>query len=79
MPARISGLTKRRIFFELEPTLAEGSLAVEDLGGMYWLDEKNRRLVAKRGGHAFNLGDQLDVVIDSTDPVRGLINLSLAA
>jgi len=78
MPARISGLTRRRIFLELEPTLAEGSLAVEDLGRMYWLDEKNRRLVAKRGGHAFNLGDQLDVVIDSTDPVRGLINLSLA-
>ncbi|MFQ5581434.1 MAG: ribonuclease R [Mariprofundaceae bacterium] len=78
MPARISGLTKRRIFFELEPTTAEGSMAIDDLGGMYWLDEKNHRLVAKHGGHAFNLGDQLDVVIDSTDPVRGLINISLA-
>lgn len=78
MPARISGLTKRRIFFEIEPTMAEGGLAVDDLPGAFELDETGHRLAARRGGSAYHLGDRLDVVIDSTDPVRGQINVRLA-
>jgi ribonuclease R len=79
MPARISGLTKRRIFFELEPTMAEGSLSVDELQGAFVLDETGHRLAARRGGHAYHLGDQLNVVIDSTDPVRGIIHVTLIA
>ena len=78
MPARISGLTKRRIFFEIEPTMAEAGLAVDDLPGAFELDETGHRLAARRGGSAYHLGDRLDVVIDSTDPVRGQINVRLA-
>jgi len=78
MAARISGLTKRRIFFEIEPTLAEGGLSVDDLPGAFELDDSGHRLVARRGGASYQLGDRLDVIIDSTDPVRGQINLRLA-
>ncbi len=78
MPARISGLTKRRIFFELEPTMAEGSLDVDELSGAFVLDDKGHSLAARKGGRAYHLGDKLDVVIDSTDPVRGQINVRLA-
>jgi len=78
MPAMISGVTKRRIFVELESTLAEGSLSVDDLGGMFVLDEANHRLHARKGGINYGLGDKVEVVIESTDPVRGLINVSLA-
>ncbi|ATX81131.1 RNAse R [Mariprofundus ferrinatatus] len=78
MPARIAGLTSRRIFFELEPTMAEGSLAVDDLPGSFILDETGHRLVARSGGASYHLGDQLEVVIDSVDPVRGVINVSIA-
>jgi len=78
MPAMISGVTKRRIFVELESTLAEGSLNVDDLGGMFVLDEANHRLHARKGGINYGLGDKVEVVIESTDPVRGLINVSLA-
>jgi len=78
MPARIAGLTKRRIFFELEPTLAEGGMNVDDLPGAFELDESGHRLAARRGGAAYHLGDRLDVIIDSTDPVRGQINVRLA-
>ncbi|WP_370465474.1 ribonuclease R [Mariprofundus sp. NF] len=78
MSARIAGLTKRRIFFELEPTMAEGGLSVDDLPGSFELDETGHQLIAKRGGASYHLGDQLDVVIDSVDPVRGAINLRLA-
>jgi len=78
MPAMISGVTKRRIFVELESTLAEGSLSVDDLGGMFVLDEASHRLHARKGGINYGLGDKVEVVIESTDPVRGLINVSLA-
>ena len=75
--AIISGISERRIFFELQPTMAEGSLSVDELGGNYFLDKKSHRLVAKRGGHALTLGERISVRIDATDPVRGLINISL--
>ncbi len=78
MPARISGLTKRRIFFEIEPSMAEGSLDVDALSGAFVLDERGHSLAARKGGRAYHLGDKLDVVIDSTDPVRGQINVRLA-
>jgi len=77
MPAMISGVTKRRIFVEMEPTLAEGSLSVDDLGGMFVLDETSHRLHARKGGVNYGLGDKIEVVIESADPVRGLINVSL--
>ncbi len=78
MPAMISGVTKRRIFVELEPTLAEGSLSLDDLGGLFVLDETNHRLHARKGGGNYGLGDKIEVIIESADPVRGLINVSLA-
>jgi len=77
MSAMISGVTKRRVFVELESTLAEGSLSVDDLGGLFVLDEANHRLHARKGGINYGLGDKVEVVIESTDPVRGLINVSL--
>jgi len=79
VPARISGLTKRRIFFELEPTMAEGSLNVDDLPGAFELDDKGHSLTARKGGHAYHLGDRMDIIIDSTDPVRGQVNVRLPA
>ncbi|MDQ6967779.1 MAG: ribonuclease R [Mariprofundaceae bacterium] len=77
MSARISGLSKRRVFLELESSLAEASMAVDDLGGMFTHDEVHHRLVARHGGQVLNLGDQLDVMLDSTDPVRGMIQVRL--
>lgn len=78
MPARISGLTKRRIFFELQDTLAEASLDIDALSGLFDLDDKHHRLAARRGGASYSLGDEVAVTIDSTDPVRGQINVTLA-
>jgi len=75
--AVISGMSKRRMFLELQPTLAEGSLSLDSLGSQYILDDTGHRLVARRGGHAYHLGDRLRVRIESTDPVRGLINVTL--
>ncbi len=75
--AVISGMSKRRMFLELQPTLAEASLAIDALGSQYILDETGHRLVSRRGGHAYHLGDTVRIRIDATDPVRGQINVSL--
>jgi|AMFO01.1.fsa_nt_gi ribonuclease R len=77
MAALVSGVSRQRIFFELEPTTAEASMPVDELGGAFWLDDKNHRLVARRGGRTYALGDRIRVRIDATDPVRGLIRVSL--
>lgn len=77
MPARISGMTQRRIFFELQESLAEAGMPSDLLEGSYELDESGHRLVSKRSGHAWQLGDEVTLRIDSTDPVRGLINVTL--
>jgi len=77
MSARISGLSKRRIFLELEDTLAEASMAVDDLAGGYVHDEVHHRLTEKRTGKMYQLGDELEVMIDSTDPERGAIQVHL--
>jgi ribonuclease R len=77
MKARISGLSKRRIFLELEDSLAEASMSVDDLGGIFIHDEIHHRLVAGKGGQVLSLGDEVDVMLDSTDPVRGMISVSL--
>jgi len=75
--AVISGLLEHRIFLELQPTLAEASLSVDELGGSYLLDRKSHKLVARQGGHALTLGDRVTVRITATDPVRGRIDVSL--
>ena len=75
--AVIAGISERRIFFELQPMLTEGSMGVETLEGNYVLDKRAHRLVERRSGHAFALGDRVDVRIDAVDPVRGLIDVSL--
>jgi len=77
MKATISGLSKRRIFFELEGSLAEAGMPVDDLNGSFTHDEVHHCLTARRGGQSFHLGDQLEVMIDSTDPVRGAIQVHL--
>ena len=77
MPARISGLTQRRIFFELQESLAEAGMPSDMLEGNYELDESGHRLVSRRSGHAWQLGDMVTLRIDSTDSVRGLINVTI--
>ncbi len=77
MPGRISGLTQRRIFFELETTLAEASMPADALDGPFELDDTTQRLVSKRNNMAYQLGDAVKLRIDSTDPVRGMINVTL--
>ncbi|MDQ6977546.1 MAG: VacB/RNase II family 3'-5' exoribonuclease, partial [Ghiorsea sp.] len=75
MGATVSGVSKRRIFLALQDTFAEAALNVDDLGKMLNLDEVHHRLASKDGTFSLGLGDQIQVEILSTDPVRGQINV----
>ena len=75
MGATVSGVSKRRIFLSLQDTFAEAALNVDDLGKMLNLDEVHHRLASKDGTFSLGLGDQIQVEILSTDPVRGQINV----
>lgn len=77
MQATVSGVSKRRIFFALKPTLAEASLDVDMLNGSFDLDEVHHRLASKNGTLSIGIGDQVEVQIQSTDPVRGQIQVGL--
>jgi len=77
MRAVVSGMSKRRLFVELADTLAEGSLALDQLAGEFTLDEDRHRLHARSGAWNIGLGDTIEVRIDAVDPVRGLISVSL--
>lgn len=73
--AIISGLTEKRLYFELQPSFAEASMAVTDLASPYTLDTRLHRLVDRASGHVYALGDKVHVCIDSTDPARGNIRV----
>ncbi|MDQ6976160.1 MAG: ribonuclease R [Mariprofundaceae bacterium] len=75
--AVISGISKRRVFFELLETLAEASIALESLPGNFDLDERRHCLRSPRGIVLFSLGDTVHVRIESCEPVLGQINVAL--
>jgi len=77
MAATVSGVTKRRVFFTLQDTLAEAALDIDSLGQSFNLDEVHHRLTAKHGQMSLGLGDAVQVEILSTDAVRGVIQVAL--
>ncbi len=63
----VSGVTGFGIFVEL-PNTVEGLIKMHDLGDDYYIfDEKKHRLVGENHGRIYNLGDEIDVVLDSVD------------
>ena len=76
LPARVSGVTKNRVFFELADTLADASMPAERIFANCVLDEARHRLVAPHGT-SIGLGDAVKVRVDATDPARGTIDVTL--
>ncbi len=60
--AVISGVTDRGLYVEEQTTHADGMIRIKDVGSDYFeYDEKRYRLVGKRTGKAFQLGDPIKV------------------
>ncbi len=76
--ARISGMSRRRLFFTLEESGAEASLPIDQLAGSYTFDERNHLLRNRHYSQCLTLGDLMRVCIEGCDPVRGQIRVSIA-
>lgn len=74
----ISSVTKFGVFVLLREYNIDGLIRLDDLGGDNWqFDEENLRLVAKRSGASYNLGDRVRVTVNSTDIESGQVNFLL--
>lgn len=64
--AVISGVTERGLYVEEQTTRADGMIRVKDVGEDYFeYDEKHYRLVGKRTGKVFQLGDPIRVKLSA--------------
>jgi ribonuclease R len=75
----ISSVAKFGIFVLLREYDIDGLIRLEDLGKeRFEFDEENLRLVAKRSGHSYNIGDNIRIQVAAADPELGQVNFALA-
>ena len=75
---RISAVTNFGFFVELDNLYVEGLVHISNLPGDYYhYDQSTQRLVAERTKKAFNLGDQVDVLVASVDLDDRKVDLEL--
>ncbi len=74
-PGIISGVTDWGLFIELDELMVSGAIALADMAGdYYFLEEKMHRLVGKRTGKRYQLGDLLTVRVASVDLLTYRVN-----
>ena len=76
----ISGVTEWGIYVEIIETKCEGMIRMADMtDDFYEFDEKNYRIIGRKTGKVFRLGDKIKVRIKKTDIDRRLIDLVFAS
>ncbi|MDQ2657814.1 MAG: S1 RNA-binding domain-containing protein, partial [Bacteroidota bacterium] len=75
----ISGVTEWGLYVEIIETKCEGMIRVADMtDDFYEFDQKNYRIVGRKTGKSFRLGDKINVRVKKTDIDRRLIDLVFA-
>jgi ribonuclease R len=75
----ISGVTEWGVYIEIIETRCEGMVRLADLSDdFYEFDEKKYRIVGRRNGKIYTLGDRLQVKVKKTDIDKRLIDLVFA-
>ncbi len=75
--ATISGVTSFGIFAELENTV-EGLIRLESIkGDFYEFDEENRRIVGRRHGRIYKIGDAIEIEVVRADLLTRQIDFVL--
>lgn len=76
----ITGVTEWGLYVEVTENLCEGLIPVRDLGDDYYeLDERNYRLVGRRNGLSYRLGDEVVVRVARTDLQRRQLDFVLVS
>jgi ribonuclease R len=74
----VAGVAGFGIFVQIESPFVEGLVKNEALGDDYYeLDDKSMRLVGRRSGHSFALGDAVRVRIENVSVQRRKIDMVL--
>lgn len=74
----ITGVTEWGLYVELSENLCEGLIPVRDLENDYYdLDERNYRLIGRRTGTSYRLGDEVVVKVARTDLQRRQLDFAL--
>ena len=74
----ISGVTRFGVFVVIDEPFVEGLVRVQSLADDYYLfDEPAMRLVGRRSGRSFALGDTVRVEVQSVSVVRRQIDFAL--
>ncbi len=75
----VTSVTKFGLFVLLRQFEVDGLVRLEDLGGeRFEFDEENLRLVAKKSGMSYSIGDLLKVQVAATDSDQGRVDFVLA-
>ena len=74
----ISGLTEWGMYVEIEPTMIEGMVALRDIKTDFFeFDADHYRLVGKRTGVVYNLGDPVRIRVKKTNLEQKLLDYEL--
>ena len=74
----ISGLTEWGMYVEIEPTMIEGMVALRDIRSDFFeFDQDHYRLVGKRSGIVYNLGDPVRIRVKKTNLEQKLLDYEL--
>lgn len=74
----ISGLTEWGMYVEIEPSKIEGMVALRDIRSDYFeFDQERYRIVGKRSGVVYNLGDAVKVRVKNTNLEQKLLDYEL--
>ena len=74
----ISGLTEWGMYVEIEPTMIEGMVALRDIKSDFFeFDQDHYRLVGKRSGIVYNLGDPVRIRVKKTNLEQKLLDYEL--
>ena len=76
-PGTVAAVVEFGIFVSMHRWYVEGLVKAEDLGEGFVLDKEGHALVEKRSGRAYRVGDELEVQVSASDPVRRRIDLLL--
>jgi ribonuclease R len=74
----ITGVSKWGIFVELNDSHCEGMISLKTMkDDYYYLDEDNYRVVGHKHGGVYQLGDPVDIVVQSVDLSKKQMNYEL--
>ena len=74
----VSGLTDWGMYVEIEPTMIEGMVALRDIRSDFFeFDAERYRLVGKRTGIVYNLGDPVRIRVKKTNLEQKLLDYEL--